>query len=288
MSLKAEDFVELISQLQKGEKPFALGTIQAGYVSGKPRVKFDGEEETSLKGYNFLTTYTPVSGDRVLLAKMSGSYVIMGSIGDFPTGGSGGQDGVGLEFTWSGTSLGVKREDQASYTYVNLKGDKGDKGDSGTNGTNGADGQSLQFTWSGTSLGVRVGSSGSYTYVNLKGDKGDTGDPWTPTTPTLVSPPYVNGWSHNNTSEPVRFYKSTDGTMLVCRGSVKNSSATATTNIFTLPTGYRPSITQPLAVACNGGYLQIEVRPSGEVIVIATRAGSSTTFVHLNFAISLI
>jgi len=37
-------------------------------------------------------------------------------------------DGVGLNYNWSGTSLGIKREDEQNYDYVNLKGDKGEAG----------------------------------------------------------------------------------------------------------------------------------------------------------------
>lgn len=39
------------------------------------------------------------------------------------------KDGVGLEFNWEDTSLGVKREDEEEYQYTDLKGDKGDPGD---------------------------------------------------------------------------------------------------------------------------------------------------------------
>ena len=39
-----------------------------------------------------------------------------------------GIDGVGLNYIWNGTSLGVKREDEQSYNYVNLKGDRGEPG----------------------------------------------------------------------------------------------------------------------------------------------------------------
>ena len=42
--------------------------------------------------------------------------------------GDDGQDGVGLQYNWSGTSLGVKREDEQNYDYVNLKGDTGEPG----------------------------------------------------------------------------------------------------------------------------------------------------------------
>jgi len=80
-----------------------------------------------------------------------------------------GQTGVGLEFTWDGTSLGVKREDGETYTYVDLKG---------------ATGVGLEFLWNGTQLGVRQ-EGGVYSYTDLvgphgaqglQGVKGDTGD----------------------------------------------------------------------------------------------------------------
>ena len=40
-------------------------------------------------------------------------------------------DGVSLEYLWQGTSLGIKREDEQNYDFVNLKGEKGDKGEAG-------------------------------------------------------------------------------------------------------------------------------------------------------------
>lgn len=39
-----------------------------------------------------------------------------------------GANGIGLNYNWDGTSLGVKREDEINYNYTNLKGDKGDAG----------------------------------------------------------------------------------------------------------------------------------------------------------------
>ena len=38
-------------------------------------------------------------------------------------------DGVSLQYAWQDTSLGVKREDEQSYEFVDLKGEKGEKGD---------------------------------------------------------------------------------------------------------------------------------------------------------------
>lgn len=37
-------------------------------------------------------------------------------------------DGIGLNYNWQGTSLGIKREDEQNYQYTNLKGEKGDAG----------------------------------------------------------------------------------------------------------------------------------------------------------------
>jgi hypothetical protein len=41
--------------------------------------------------------------------------------------GDKGDKGDGLEFNWNGTQLGIRVEGEASYQYVNLKGEKGDK-----------------------------------------------------------------------------------------------------------------------------------------------------------------
>ena len=38
------------------------------------------------------------------------------------------EDGMGLEYNWVGPSLGIKREDEVNYEYVDLKGDKGEPG----------------------------------------------------------------------------------------------------------------------------------------------------------------
>jgi hypothetical protein len=81
-----------------------------------------------------------------------------------------GKDGKSLEFHWNGTQLGIRKEGETTYQYVNLKGDKGDKGDQGIPGKN------LEFNWNGTQLGIRQEGQSNYTYVDLKGAKGDKGD----------------------------------------------------------------------------------------------------------------
>lgn len=42
--------------------------------------------------------------------------------------GDKGDAGVGLEYNWDGTSLGVKREDETDYSYVDLQGPAGNAG----------------------------------------------------------------------------------------------------------------------------------------------------------------
>lgn len=48
--------------------------------------------------------------------------------------GAPGQDGVGLNFDWDGTKLGVKREDESTYIYVDLQGPEGPQGPQGPPG----------------------------------------------------------------------------------------------------------------------------------------------------------
>ncbi|SHI89859.1 virus ReqiPepy6 Gp37-like protein [Clostridium amylolyticum] len=86
-----------------------------------------------------------------------------GNTGSTGPQGVQGTPGIGLNFLWNGTQLGVKREDEVSYKYVELK------------GTQGIQGKSLEFSWNGTKLGIRVEGQTTYTYVDLKGEKGDQG-----------------------------------------------------------------------------------------------------------------
>lgn len=96
--------------------------------------------------------------------------------------GQDGTDGVGLNYMWQGTSLGVKREDETAFVYTDLqgpqgeqgiqgiqgpKGDKGDQGDIGLTGPQGPKGDT-------GSQGLQ-GIQGETGLQGPKGDKGDTG-----------------------------------------------------------------------------------------------------------------
>jgi hypothetical protein len=75
-----EELVSLIGQIHKTEKVFSLGVLPSNYSSGKPQIIFDGEETASLKAYPYLSSYTPSAGDRVLIANIAGSHVILGKV----------------------------------------------------------------------------------------------------------------------------------------------------------------------------------------------------------------
>lgn len=63
--------------------------------------------------------------------------------------------GTSVQYTWSGTHLGIKTDTEEDYTYVNLSGD------------------GLEFVWSGTSLGIRISGTGQdYVYEDLGGISG--------------------------------------------------------------------------------------------------------------------
>ena len=54
--------------------------------------------------------------------------------------GEPGANGVGLDFDWDGTKLGVRREDEHSYSYTDLQGPPGADGKEGAQGPPGKDG----------------------------------------------------------------------------------------------------------------------------------------------------
>ena len=76
--LKAKDYLKETNKEPSSQ--FAMGTIAQGYSSGRPLVVFDGDDASGKKEYPYLSSYTPAGGDRVLLAKVAGSFVIVGRV----------------------------------------------------------------------------------------------------------------------------------------------------------------------------------------------------------------
>lgn len=91
------------------------------------------------------------------------------------SGGSGepgtpGINGIGLNYNWSGTSLGIKREDETDYAYTNLQGPKGEQGIQGLTGPRGETGERGPQGLKGD-----TGSIGPQGPIGLIGPKGDIG-----------------------------------------------------------------------------------------------------------------
>ena len=75
-SLGFTSLIRDVVQEEKDRPPFAIGKLE----SFDGRVRFDGEQRATTKRYKMLDTYTPAIGQRVLLARVKGSYVILGGI----------------------------------------------------------------------------------------------------------------------------------------------------------------------------------------------------------------
>ncbi|WP_034860741.1 hypothetical protein [Ruminiclostridium cellobioparum] len=75
----AGEFLSSINN-DKGYRVFKLAIVTALFASGFPQIKFDGEITSSAKKYPILASYTPAINDRVLVAAVSGTYVILGKI----------------------------------------------------------------------------------------------------------------------------------------------------------------------------------------------------------------
>ena len=65
---------------EQKQQVFRLGTVTNLFENGTAQVRFDGEESPSQKQYAFLSTYRPAVDDRVFLAAIGGTYVILGAI----------------------------------------------------------------------------------------------------------------------------------------------------------------------------------------------------------------
>lgn len=81
-----------------------------------------------------------------------------GEKGDTVVGPKGdkGDQGIGLEFTWNGTKLGIRREGESKYTYVDLKGTTGTRGIRGPQGKQGNEGPEGPEGPKGDSLYIQV------------------------------------------------------------------------------------------------------------------------------------
>lgn len=77
--MDARDFLEIVRE-DKNSELFVLGTVDRDYKEGRPKIQFDGEDTLSEKSYPCISSYTPKPNDRVLMVKLKGTIVVLGSI----------------------------------------------------------------------------------------------------------------------------------------------------------------------------------------------------------------
>jgi hypothetical protein len=85
MNIRKQDldiFTGLMREIAQEEikSPFSLGKIDPSYSSGKPKIVFDGESSPSSKEYSYASGYTPKANDRVIVANVGGSHVVLGEV----------------------------------------------------------------------------------------------------------------------------------------------------------------------------------------------------------------
>ena len=105
--LQPSEFYQLLEEFYASKKRteplFRLGTVDLAYTSGLPKVKLDGDDTVTAKEYSHIRNYSPKAGDRVMLALVGNTYIIIGRLRNDPlqspdTGGGGGGS---TSVTWS-------------------------------------------------------------------------------------------------------------------------------------------------------------------------------------------
>jgi hypothetical protein len=73
--IKVDEFLDKFKNEEK-ENSTRLAKVDPNYSSGRPSLVFDGETTATIKKYPYLSSYTPVANDRVMIIK----GVIVGKI----------------------------------------------------------------------------------------------------------------------------------------------------------------------------------------------------------------
>ena len=77
--MDARDFLNIMREDNTSEV-FILGTVDRDHKEGRPKIQFDGEDALSEKSYPCISSYTPKPNDRVLMVRLNGTQVVLGSI----------------------------------------------------------------------------------------------------------------------------------------------------------------------------------------------------------------
>lgn len=61
------------------DKAYRMAVVD-NVTGGRPYLRFYGETVASQKPYKYLQSYTPTQGDKVLVARVAKTYVILGKV----------------------------------------------------------------------------------------------------------------------------------------------------------------------------------------------------------------
>lgn len=78
--MNPDEFLKIVKNASPQKDDSRMGNISSDYVSGRPKVKFDGESTASTQTYPYLSSYIPVANDRVVLFKVGAAWLILGKV----------------------------------------------------------------------------------------------------------------------------------------------------------------------------------------------------------------
>ncbi len=96
--IKPEDFI----QEPVNKDTYKMGTVAALFSDNTAQVIFDGEDTPSQKQYAYLNNYAPAVNDRVLMAAVSDTYIVLGKL-NFKVAPTQGGAGNFTDVTTSGS-----------------------------------------------------------------------------------------------------------------------------------------------------------------------------------------
>lgn len=79
--ITSDELVQEVTPVEsKTNENFKLAVVVDLFDNETAKIQFDGEDIASEKQYSYLRSYIPAIGDRVLLASVGGTYIILGKI----------------------------------------------------------------------------------------------------------------------------------------------------------------------------------------------------------------
>lgn len=71
--------IDELQILFTGDKTYRMAVVD-NVTGSRPYIRFYGEKAASQKPYKYLQSYTPIAGDKVLVARVAKTYVILGKV----------------------------------------------------------------------------------------------------------------------------------------------------------------------------------------------------------------